>query len=60
MKTELKAKLEKVIDDFIEDNAGYNFWDEYIHPELGKQMANAAEQVFDATMSVQEFIKHNV
>ena len=57
MKTELKFRLEETIDDFIENNADCNLWDGYIHPELARQMANAAEQVFDATMTSQEFVK---
>lgn len=57
MNTELKAKIEKAIDKTINDNCEDNLWDGYIHPELVQQMANAAEQVFDATMKAQEFAK---
>ena len=57
MNTKLKLAVEEAIDKAIQDNAENNMWDGYIHPDLSKQMANAAEQVFDASMTGQEFAK---
>ena len=58
MNTKLKLAIEQAIDNVLDKNAEENLWDGYIHPELSKQMATAAEQVFDATMQGQEFAQN--
>lgn len=57
MNTKMKAALEQAIDDVIQNHAEEDMWDGYIHNELHIQMANAAEQVFDAAQTVQVFAK---
>lgn len=57
MKTELKLRIEKAIDDAIQNSAEEDLWDGFIHEKLSQQMANAAEQVFDAAMEAQEYLK---
>lgn len=57
MKTELKSRIEKAIDDTIQNSAEEDLWDGYIHDKLSQQMANAAEQVFDSAMEAQEYLK---
>ena len=55
MNTEIKAALEKAIDQTIEQFAEDSLWDGYIHNDLFRQMAEAAALVFDAAMEAQEF-----
>lgn len=60
MKTELKLALERAINKVIADNCEKDLWDGYIHNDLEKQMANAAEQVFDSSMSGQQYAKDQI
>jgi len=55
MNIQLKAKIEMAIEKVITDNCEDATWNHYIHPELYSQMTNAAEMVFDASQSAQEF-----
>jgi hypothetical protein len=57
MNTKLKLAIEEAIDGALNKHSEGNLWDGYIHTELTQQMANAAEQVFDASMSGQAFAK---
>lgn len=57
MHTRLKADIEEAIYNVIIDHADSDHWNGYIHDGLVSQMANAAEQVFDAAMKSQEFAK---
>jgi hypothetical protein len=57
MNTLLKAKLEEAIASTILNNCEENLWDGLIHDTLVKQMTTAAEQVFDATMDSQTFVR---
>lgn len=59
MNTKLKSEIEKAIDDVIENNAEENMWDGWIHDELARQMADAAEAVFDSAMVAQKFAEKN-
>ena len=56
MNLQLKAKLElainKVINDICEDQ---QYWEYYIHPELYRQMTDAAEAVFDSAQTAQKY-----
>jgi hypothetical protein len=55
MNSRLLARLEKAIDKVIQDSAEDCFWDQYIHDELPRQMADAAASVFDASMHGQAY-----
>ena len=57
MKTEFKAQIEKAIQRAFDAacEGDQDYWDWYIHDSLVAQMVNAAEQVFDAAQSAQEF-----
>jgi len=55
MNTQLKAKLELAIDKVIQDNCEDDYWNYLIHPELVKQMTDAAELVFDSAQDAQEY-----
>jgi len=55
MNSQMLADLEKAIDKVIEAYAEEGYWDGYIHPQLSRQMTNAAAMVFDATMDGQEY-----
>jgi hypothetical protein len=55
MHTALKAKLEAAIEEVINANCEDDYWTHYIHSELYRQMADAAEAVFDAAQTAQEF-----
>ena len=57
MNTRLKADIEKAIDDAIQNGAENDLWENYIHPELASQMANACEAVFDSAQKAQEYLK---
>jgi len=59
MKLQLKAAIEKAIDDALDANAEEDLWDGYVHDELVMQMTSAAEQVFDAAMDAQKFAEQN-
>lgn len=48
MDLKLKLRLREAIKKALDDSAEDYLWDEYLHPELCDQMANAAEIVFDA------------
>lgn len=56
MNTRLKATIEttiqKGLDAHCEDG---DCWTHYIHPELVRQMTDAAEVVFDASQAAQEY-----
>ena len=58
MNTQLKAKLELAIDKVIQDNCEDDYWQYMIHPELVKQMTNAAEMVFDSAQDAQLYYEH--
>ena len=57
MNTRLKAKIEESIHAALDHHAEDDLWEEYIHPELVKQMASAAEAVFDAAQDSQKFFE---
>jgi len=58
MNTHLKAAIEDGIQKAIDDNCEDPLWEGYIHTELVKQMANAAEIVFDSAMDSQKFVEN--
>ena len=55
MNAKLKYQIEEAIDKVIADNCETPSWEGMIHPQLARQMTNAAEQVFDAAMDAQQF-----
>lgn len=59
MNTRLKASIEdaiqKVMNKAAEDDS--SLWDHYIHPQLVKQMTNAAEVVFDSSADSQTYFE---
>jgi len=56
METQLKALLEKKIQEFIDLNCESDFWPGVcIYPGLTRDMATAAEVVFDACCRGQDF-----
>jgi hypothetical protein len=55
--TKLKAAIEEAIQGAIDDNCEDGLWERYIHPELVKQMTNAAETVFDSAQDAQKFFE---
>ena len=55
MNTQLKADIEKAIDNVIQKSCEEPLWSGYIHDELVQQMTDAAEAVFDSAMKAQEF-----
>jgi len=56
MKTELKLKLEKAINEFLEEACEHELRpDGYIYPELVEHMTTAAEIVFDAGFTSSQF-----
>lgn len=55
MNTKLKLAIEQAIDKTIQNLCEDDLWDGYIHHELAQQMTNAAEAVFDSSMSGQKF-----
>lgn len=57
MKTQLKLELEQAIDKVIQENCEDLTSDGafFVHDTLADQMANAAEQVFDAAMEAQAY-----
>ena len=55
MKAKVLWRLEKKINEFIEDVSQKGSYDGYYHPELAEQMATAAAQVFDATFMAQAY-----
>lgn len=57
MNTKVKASIEDAINKAIIDHCDDPLWDRYIHPELVKQMTNAAEAVFDAAQDAQKFFE---
>lgn len=60
MDTLFKAKIEVAIQKALNDSAenGEDAWSHLIHPDLVKQMTNAAESVFDAAQSAQDYYEH--
>lgn len=59
MNTAFKAKLEAAIESVVNDNCEEEYWSHYIHSELYRQMTDAAEAVFDAAQTAQEFKEQN-
>ncbi len=57
MNTKLKASIEDAIDTALNSHAEDHLWDNYIHPNLVKQMTEAAESVFDAAQDAQSYLK---
>ena len=55
MNIELKVKLQRAIDSVLDNNVDENYWDNWIHPDLTKQMTNAAELIFDSAQDAQKF-----
>jgi hypothetical protein len=55
MNATLLARIQDALDRVIEDSCEDDFWDEYLHPELTRQMADAAAAVFDASMAAQAY-----
>jgi len=60
MNTKLKATIEEHIQKALDIRAEDGCWEYYIHPELVKQMTNAAEVVFDAAQDAQEYFEHEI
>ena len=58
MDTRLKAKMETAIEKVINDNCEDDYWQHYIHPELYRQMTEAAELVFDSAQNAQAYKEH--
>lgn len=61
MNITLKAKLHKAIEKVFNDAADRDdrYWDGYFSDSLTDEMTNAAEIVFDASMSGQKYAKEN-
>lgn len=57
MNTKLKAAIEDAIQTTMDENCEEPMWDRFIHPELVKQMTNAAEVVFDASQDAQKYFE---
>ena len=55
MNTKLKATVEEAISKALDDHSEDGCWEHFIHPEIVRQMTNAAEVVFDATQYAQEY-----
>lgn len=60
MQAQLRASLERVLSDWIEDEAEHEERpDGFIYDALAKDMRRAAEAVYDASFEVQKWIKKN-
>lgn len=59
MKSELFAKLEKSIRNFLDANCEDDHWDGYVYMGLAEDMARAASLVFDGCMKGQEYAEEN-
>lgn len=57
MKTEYLAKLEKVIDKFLNDLSEEGDHPGFVYHTLEMDMAKAAAVVYDASMEVQTFMR---
>jgi hypothetical protein len=55
MHTKIKLEIEEALDKIIQSHAEDALWDWMIQPDMAKQMALAAEQVFDSSMSGQKY-----
>jgi hypothetical protein len=56
---DLKYKIYKAIDRVIQETAEHQpLQDYFYHPDLSKDMANAACNVLDATIKNQDYFKH--
>jgi hypothetical protein len=55
MHPNLKSTIYDSLELAINSKAECGYWIGWIHEELVAQMANAAEQVFDAAMKAQEY-----
>ena len=61
MKPSLKAKLAAAIDAFLDEVAEHDDRPAgFVHPEMGDQMTNAAEAVFDATFASSRYTESEV
>lgn len=60
MKAQLRASLEQTLNEWIENEAEHDERpDGYVYDGLAKDMRRAAEAVYDAAFSVQEWVKGN-
>jgi hypothetical protein len=61
MNIRLKADIEEAIQNVINKHCerGDISWENYIHPTLIRQMADAAEVVFDSAQDAQDYYKKN-
>lgn len=57
MNTKLKLQIEEAIQGVINNNCEDNLWDGWIDPKLVVRMTDAAVNVFDAAIEVQQFAK---
>ena len=58
MKTALLSQLEEAIELWMNENCEEDYWTEnYVYSDLSKDMAKAAEMVFDACDKGQSFLK---
>ncbi len=60
MDTRIKADLEDAIQKVLNDGCEHDAWSHFIHPELVKQMANAAELIFDASQDAQSYFEQEM
>ena len=62
MTTKLKLRIENAIDKVLEDASenSEDLWEWYPHSTIAKQMANAAECVFDSCQDGQKFYSEDI